>query len=353
MAIKVGIIGAGAIADDHCSNVNRYNGAEVVAVADLSKTRRDELKKKYSLSQAYEHWEALVADKEIDAVVVALPNALHAPVSLAAIREGKHVLIDKPFAMNFGEAERVAAASAEKNVVVMVGMNMRYGDAAQTLRALVERGELGEIYHTKVYWCRRDRSPKFGTWFVNKAMSGGGCLLDIGVHALDLAMFLSDCWNPVAVSGQVLGKFGHRGLGEGGWGRSDYNADITFDVDDFATAMIKCSDGMTIELTVSWVLHQESRGRSNVELFGTEAGACMNPLKLFRFGKVKGEYEVVEPQNVEVKEERDCRQFDWLDTIAGKRESICTLEQALVVQKVLDAIYKSSETGREIRISST
>jgi predicted dehydrogenase len=349
MTIRVGMIGAGMIADDHCASINRYSGAEVVAVADVSKARREELKTRYNMARAYDSWGKLVADREIDAVAIALPNALHAPAGLAALQTGKHVLIDKPFALNFGEAKRLADVAARKRLVLMVGMNQRYSHAAQMLRTLTARGDLGEIYHTKAYWCRRMGAPKFGTWFVNKALSGGGCLLDIGVHILDLGMYLSDCWDPEAVSGRVYTKFGHRGIGEGGWGKSDRRKDLKFDVDDFAVGLIKCRSGATIELNVSWVLHQE-RDQHDVELFGTEAGARLNPVKLFRQGKVKGEYEVIDPQNVQVESPRECRQFDWLDAITGKRQPICSIKQALTVQKVLDAIYKSSASGREVRI---
>ncbi len=350
MTLNIGIIGAGAIANDHCHNVNSYEGAEAVAVADLSPKRRNEVKKEWQMSRAYGTWEELVADPGIDAVTIALPNALHAAAALAALNAGKHVLIDKPFTLNYAEAKRCADTARRKRRTLMVGMNQRYGNEAQTMRAIVERGDLGDIYHTKAYWYRRTGSPKFGTWFVNKALSGGGCLLDIGVHILDLGMYLGGSWDPVAVSGQAYTKFGNRGLGEGGWGKSDRNKKIKFDVDDFATALIKCRNGATIELNVSWVLHQEQGNRHNVELYGTEAGASLLPMKLYRFGKKKGEYEVVEPQDVNVKDKRSSRQHDWLDTITGKRKTICTMQQSLTVQKVLDAIYKSSETGREVRI---
>jgi predicted dehydrogenase len=350
MTIRVGIIGAGAIADDHCHHVSSYEGAEAVAIADLSAAPRKELKKTWGMSRAYCTWEELIADPEIDAVTIALPNALHAPCTLAAIAAGKHVMLDKPFAINYAEAKRCATAARRKRRVLMVGMNQRYNDEAQKLRALIERGDLGDIYHTKAYWYRRAGSPKFGTWFVNKQMSGGGCLLDIGVHILDLGMYLSGSWRPVAVSGQTYSMFGHRGIGEGGWGKSTRDKKIKFDVDDFATALIKCHNGATLELNVSWVLHQEQADRHNVELYGTEAGASLFPTKIFRFGKKKGEYEVVEPQQVKVPDLRTCRQHDWLDAISRKRESICTLEQALVVQQILDGIYTSSETGREVRI---
>jgi len=349
MTIRVGILGAGMIADDHCLNVNRYDGAEVVAVADISKVRRDDLKKNYGMARAYNDCGKLISDKEIDAVVVALPNHLHAEASLAAIRNGKHVLIDKPFAMNHREAKRVTDAAAGKGIVVMVGMNQRYRHDAQVLRALVARGDLGEVYHAKAYWRRRMGAPKFGTWFVSQALSGGGCLQDIGVHVLDLSMYLADCWDPVAVSGQVYRKFGHRGIGEGGWGKSDRRRRIKFDVDDSAMGLIRFSSGATIELNASWVLHQ-ARDYHDVELFGTEAGGCLNPARVFRLSRTEGEYEVVEPQNVRIGDRRNCRQFDWLDAIAGKRPPICTLAQALVVQKVLDALYKSAAAGREVRI---
>lgn len=350
MPVKVGIIGAGAIAHDHCRNIANYDGAEAVAIADLSAKRRNEIKKAYDMSRAYGSWEELVADPDLDAVAIALPNTLHAPAALAALNSGKHVLLDKPFTVNYVEAKACAAAARRKRRVLMVGMNQRYPDQAQLLRTLVERGDLGDVYHTKVYWLRRTGAPKFGTWFVNKKMSGGGCLLDIGVHILDLGMYLSGCWDPVAVSGQVYTKFGNRGLGEGGWGKSDRNKKIKFDVDDFASALIKCRSGATIELNVSWVLHQETGGRHNVELFGTEAGATLKPVKLFRFGRKKGEYEVVEPQDVSIKDKHTCRQHDWLDAITRRRKPISTLDQALTVQKVLDAIYKSAETGREVRV---
>ncbi len=350
MTIKVGIIGAGAIANNHCNTISSYPGAEVVAVADLSAKRRNELKKKWNIAKAFASWEDIVSDQEIDAVTIALPNSLHAPCAIAALRSGKHVLLDKPFAMNHAEAKRCADAAKQSRKVLMVGMNQRYSRQAQTLRALAARGEFGEIYHAKAYWCRRSGSPKFGTWFVNKKLSGGGCMLDIGVHYMDLCMYVSDLWKPVSVSGQTYSKFGPRGIGEGGWGKSDANKKIRFDVDDSACALIKCRNGATIELNISWVRHQKNGDLQNVELYGTEAGASLSPLEIYRFGKKKGEYEVVQPQGVSLPDLRDNRHHDWLDMISRKRKAICTLEQALTVQKVLDAIYKSSATGREVRI---
>jgi predicted dehydrogenase len=291
-----------------------------------------------------------LANPEIDAVTIALPNYLHAPASIAAINAGKHVLLDKPFAMNYREAKQVAAIARRKRKILMVGMNLRYRPDAQILRAIVARKELGEIYHVKAYWRRRMGCPKFGTWFVNKKLAGGGCLLDIGVHSLDLALYLVDNWEPVAVTGRVYSKFGPRGIGEGGWGKSDRNPKLVFDVDDFATGLVKFRNGATLELNISWVLHQETANHNNVELFGTEAGATFAPIKLFRPAKRRGEYEVVSPQNVEIAHHYTNRQANWLDAIMGKDQPFCTLGQSLVVQRIIDAVYAGSAGGKEIRL---
>lgn len=352
MTIKVGMIGAGAIADDHCRSINAYNGAEVTAIAEINTERRDAIQERHKIARSYAKWQDLVADKDLDAVAIGLPNALHAPVSIAALNAGKHVLLDKPFALNYAEAKKVVQTAKRKKKILMLGMNQRYRQDAQTLKTIVDRGELGEIYHGKAYWYRRAGSPKFGTWFVNKQLSGGGCMLDIGVHYLDLALHLMGNWEPVSVSGQVYTRFGNRGIGEGGWGKSDHNPKLKFDVEDFATALIKFRNQATLELNVSWIIHQEQGNRSNIELYGTEAGAGLEPTKIFRHAKRSGEYEAVIPQNVNIPHRYTNRQANWLDAIAGKDEPLCTVEQALVVQRILDAVYLSSSSGKEIRLNN-
>jgi predicted dehydrogenase len=160
-----------------------------------------------------------------------------------------------------------------------------------------------------------------------------------------------DNWKPLSVSGVTYTKFGNRGVGEGGWGHSDSDRKHIFDVDDFSTALIKMSGGATVQLNISWVAHQEMPNRHDVELFGTEAGASTYPAKLYRFGKKKGEYEVVSPQGVPIAKPGVTRQADWLDAILKRSKPLCTLKQALVVQKILDGIYLSSKTGKEVRLS--
>lgn len=350
MTLRVGLLGAGAISDDHCRGVNAHPDARIVAVADCSRKRRERIQSAYQVDKGYADWENLVADPDLDAVIVALPNYLHAPAAIRAFQKGKHVLLEKPFAMNWGEAKRIAAAAKRAKRVLMLGMNRRFVREAQELRTVVARGELGEIYHAKTFWLRRQGAPKFNTWFVNKPLSGGGCMLDIGVHALDLAMFLMNNWEPVCVSGQTYGKFGHRGLGEGGWGQSDRDSKLKFNVDDFSCALVKFRNGATLNVNISWALHQAEKDENNVELYGTEAGARMSPLTLFRYAKRKGEMEDVALKNVKVPNFSPSRQAHWIETVLGRSKPICEVSQSLVVQRVLDGIYKSSATGREVRL---
>ena len=347
--IRVGMIGAGMIADSHCAGINQHPHAKVVAIADLSAERRKAVKDKYALEKDFEKWSDLVADPDIDAVSIALPNALHAPVAEAALKSGKHVMLDKPFALNRAEAARVLKAAEKAGKVFMLGMNQRFERESQTIRALVKRGDLGEIYHAKAYWVRRSGSPKFGTWFCRKDLAGGGCMMDIGVHVLDLCLHLMGNFKPVAVSGATYTKFGNRGIGEGGWGLSDRGKHV-FDVDDFATALIKLENGATVQLDASWALHQNDGDQHNVKLFGTAGGASVWPVRLFRFGKKPGEYEIVEPQGVAMQYPHGNRFMNWIDVILRKDKPMCTPDEALTVQKILDAVYESSTSGKEVRI---
>ncbi len=347
--IRVGVIGAGQIARGHCRDINRHARARATCVADLSKPRAEALRKEFAMDRLYTRWEDLVADPEVDAVSVALPNFLHAPVSIAALKAGKHVILDKPFALNAAEARQVVAASKKHRRQFMLGMNWRFEPTAQAFKTLARRGEFGEIYHGKAFWYRRSGIPKFGTWFCRKDMAGGGALLDIGVHMLDVALYVMDNWDPVRVSGATYAKFGPRGLGEGTWGMSDRGKQV-FDVDDFATSLIRFRNGATLQLDVTWACHRETKGDNNVQLFGTKAGGSLSPLKLFRYARAKGEYEVVEPQNVKTDFPNGNRFAHWIDVVLGKAKPMCTMEQALTVQRILDGIYKSSETGREVAV---
>lgn len=348
-SVRVGVIGAGAIAPTHCRGVLKHPRAELVGIVDLSRERARALQKDFAIPRVYTRADDLLLDPDVDAVSIALPNYLHAPTAIMALEAGKHVFLDKPFAMDREEARAVIEAARKAKRVFTVGMNQRFARDSQVVRALVERGDLGEIYHAKAYWNRRAGSPRFGTWFCDKKRSGGGTLLDIGVHMLDLCLSLLGNFKATSVSGSVYTKFGNRGLGEGGWGKSDPGRRI-FTVDDLAAAFIRLKGGATVILETSWIRHQATPNRNDVELFGTKAGASVYPARLYRFGRKKGEYEIVEPQGVPIRYPDCDRMVNWISAILGEEPLECVPEQSLAVQKILDAIYESARTGREAAV---
>ena len=348
-SVRVGLIGAGAIAPAHCQGLLKHPKAELVAVADANKERARALQKDFAIPRLYTRVDDLLLDPDVDAVTIALPTWLHAASATMALEAGKHVLLEKPFAMNREEARAVLDTAKKARRVFTVGMNQRFARDSQIVRALVERGDLGDVYHAKAYWNRRSGTPRFGTWFCDKKKSGGGSLLDVGVHMLDLCLSLLGNFRPVTVSGSVYTKFGNRGLGEGGWGKSEAGRRI-FNVDDLAAAFIRLRGGATVLLEASWARHQSEPDRSNVELFGTAAGATVYPARLYRWGRSKSEYEIVEPQGVKIRHQDCDRMVNWIAAILGDEELECTAEQALTVQRVVDAVYESARTGHEVRI---
>lgn len=348
--INFGFIGAGQIAGYSVKPVNTHPQAKVLAAHDLNPIRLKEMCEEHQIERSYETADKLLADPDIDAVYIAIPNKFHAPMAIQALKAGKHVILDKPFAMNLAEAEEVAKIATESGKMFMLGMNLRYEEGAQKMRALAKQGVFGDIYHAKAYWFRREGIPKLGTWFGNKDLAGGGCLYDIGVHLLDLCLYVIDNFEPVSVYGKTYTLFGNRGLGEGNWGRSD-RTETKFDVDDFATATIKFSNGATVSLDVAWACHIEQPNRMNIEVLGTEAGGCTHPPKIFRRNPIRENYEIIEDPHAELEYPHGNRFVNFINAILGTEQPCITIQQALTVQKILDAIAESSAKGNEVSIS--
>ncbi|MBC2595606.1 Gfo/Idh/MocA family oxidoreductase [Ruficoccus amylovorans] len=346
--IRFGFVGTGMITNSAADQINAHPHGEVVAAFDPSEVRVKNFCDKHKVTTPCTSLEALLADDKVDALYVATPNKFHAPSAMQALKAGKHVILEKPFAMSLAEAQAAVELARETGLTLSVGMNQRFTPDALKIKAAVEAGELGEIYHAKAYWRRRTGIPKLGTWFVSHEMAGGGALYDIGVHMLDLCLHCMDNFEPVAVSGATYSKFGPRGLGEGKWGMSD-KSDIAFDVDDFASAFIRLANGATVNLEAVWACHTLAADSHNVELFGTEAGASVFPAKLFRFSKHDcAAYEILENLKDPEAPGMANRFTNFINHLHDGSALCCTLEQALAVQKVLDGIAESSRTGREV-----
>ena len=349
--VRFGFIGAGQIAYYAAESVLRHPHAKLVAIQDLHLERLKTLQKKHSLEFAHETVEDLLANKSVDAVYIAVPNKFHIPLAIQALEAGKHVILEKPFAMNAQEAEKAIAVAEKAGLVLTVGMNQRFSADSQKIKQLVEQGVLGDIYHAKAHWMRRTGIPKLGTWFGNKEVAGGGSLYDIGVHMLDLCLYTINNFEPVSVVGATYTKFGNRGLGEGGWGLSD-RSETAFDVDDFSSAFIRLANGATVTLDTSWACHQATSNSDNVQVFGTEGGATLRPARLFRGSAgLPATYEIVDELKVALKMPHQERFHNFINHLRGEEELCCTTQQALVVQKILDAIAESQRTGKEVRLA--
>jgi predicted dehydrogenase len=347
--LKFGVIGNGMISQYGYDGIMASGRAECVATCDLNEGRRLEFAAKNGIRKTFADAKELIADEEAEAVYIAVPNAFHAPYAEAALLAGKHVLLDKPFALDLAEATRVADAARKSGKIFMLGMNQRFAEGPQKIKALAEKGAFGELYHAMAFWRRRSGIPKAGTWFGNKARSGGGCLLDIGVHALDLCLYLLDDFEAESVSGSTFSKLGNRGRGFGSWGKSDAEG-LAFDVDDLATAFIRLKGGATVDLMVSWACHQKENDMVNVELHGTEAGASCYPAEVYRHDPELGAQLNLSQLKGEIKYPHKERGVNFVRAILGEEAPCVTIDQALKVQGILDAIYRSAREGREVRL---
>ncbi|MDR0353593.1 MAG: Gfo/Idh/MocA family oxidoreductase [Opitutaceae bacterium] len=345
--VRVAVIGAGAIGADHLMNFQRHPSAQIVAIAETDPARARAAAETFNVPEIAADWRALPGRDGIDAVSIALPNHLHAEVALAMLRAGKHVLLDKPMATNARDAARLVAEARARGLVLMVGQNNRFLPEVQTARRLIDAGALGDVYHAKTAWMRRAGIPRIGSWFTQKKFAGGGCAYDIGVHALDRCLYLMDEFAAAAVSGQTYAQFGPRGEGDGAWGKSEIDPSRPFDVDDLCVALIKLKSGRTVLLEASWAAHQAEPDVNGTQVFGAKAGLSLPPLKLFKNSKTGYTTELV---NTSCGAPGDNRMTHFVDCVLGRAEPFVKPEESLAVQKILDAIYASAASGREIRL---
>ncbi len=344
----VAVIGAGAIGLDHLASFRQHPAARLVALAETSPERGREAAERFGVPTLVADYRELLGRDDVHVVSIALPNHLHAPVALDALRAGKHVMLDKPMATDARDAARLVAEARKRGRLLMVGQNIRFSPEVQTARRLVAEGVLGDVYHAKTAWTRRAGIPRIGSWFTQKRFAGGGCCYDIGVHALDRCLYLLGEFEAAAVSGQTYAQLGPRGQGEGTWGKGEIDPRRTFDVDDLAVALIRLKSGRTVLLETSWAAHQPVADFNGTQLFGTEAGLGLPPLQLFRPTPRGYAVESVTPSTPYASANR---MVHFVDCLLGRAEPFVQPAESLAVQRILDAIYRSAATGREVRMN--
>ena len=256
--VRVGIIGAGAIAmHGHIPGIKRHPHGSVVAVCDTNQERAASLASSHGIAQVYQDWRELLRNPEIDAVTVALPNALHAEVSIAALKAGKHVLCEKPLAMTVAQGEEMVATAHAQGRILAINMSNRPRTEVQYMRQQVASGALGTISYATGRMIRRAGIPGFGSWFTRRELAGGGALLDIGVHMLDMVLHILGEPKVAAIRGEVQAVHGPQRRGLGGWG-SDRVMDGTFDVDDLAALHLRLADGGLVTIEVTWAFYGQN-----------------------------------------------------------------------------------------------
>lgn len=351
--IKVGIIGVGGISESHISAYLSNPKVELYAFCDINRKRLEEMGKKYGITRLYDNKEEMLALKEIDAVSVCTWNSEHAPCTIAALNAGKHVLCEKPMAMNAEEAKEMKAAAEKNGKLLMVGFVRRYGNDCELVKKFIDKGDLGEVYYTKACYLRRNGNP--GGWFGEKARSGGGPLIDLGVHVIDFVRYVCGNPKPVSVYGVTYQKLFDR---KGAIGKPKYlssgatDHDIC-DVEDMATALIRFDNGMTLAVEAAFCLNlKEDKGE--IELFGTKAGAKLDP-NVEIYGDMHNYLTNVSfdaPTALEFSGLFENETGHFVDCILDRtKQCKSPAEDGIELMKILGAVYESAATGHEVIIS--
>lgn len=357
-SLRVGVVGIGWAGQQHLKAYQNIDGVEVVALAGMEDELLSQLQGKYDIPHTFTKWEDLIELEGLDAISVAVPTFLHAPIAIAALNRGLHVLSEKPIARNEGEGQQMVDAARKAGRVLDVAFNHRRRGDIQTLKNIIDTGDLGRPYYAKASWLRRKGIPMLGSWFTNKDMAGGGSLADIGVHVLDYALHLLGEPKVLSVSASIYSELGPQGRG-GNTRYTAMNTNHVFEVEDFASAFVRLEGGGTLILEAGWATYRETEDLLDFTFYGTEGGAELRAvgasnapvadLRIFTDKDgVNADYGPVAQPGLAHQAVAD----DFIEAIRGG-ESVWGAHDgslALSRTRVIDACYQSAAELREVRI---
>lgn len=349
--LRVGVIGLGWAGRTHLNAYAQQPNVEVIGLAGLEADQLVRLGEMHRIPHLYPDYQDLITRDDIDAISVCVPNYLHAPVAIAALESGKHVLCEKPLARTGSEAEAMVRAAIEAGRVLKVAFNHRARGDVQVLKRYLDEGHLGRIYHLKASWMRRRGIPGLGSWFTSKEMAGGGPLIDLGVHVLDLALYLLDEPRVATVSAATHAELGPRGRGF----RVDdkMRTGSGYEVEDLATAFLRLADGATLVLEASWAVHGSAGDDFGVMLYGTEGGAEIKVVEyswqdtLRIYTDVAGVPTELRP-DLPQGEGHVAVVRDFIAAIRSGDWSAHVGRDGLHRARIIDACYASAREGREV-----
>lgn len=349
--LKVGVIGGGSISEFHLKPYFENPNVEIVALCDSDERRLHALGDKYFIKNLYLEVNEFLANEQVDAVSICTWNNSHAEIAIKALQKNKHVLLEKPLSLTLDEAYAVGAAVEESKKILQVGYVRRFATNVGVLKKFIDAGELGEIYYAKASCIRRLGNP--GGWFSDVKKSGGGPLIDLGTHMIDLCWYLMGKPKPVSVSGNTYKRIGNRAHIENlsFYKAADYNAEHN-DVEDLANALIRFENGASLYVDVSFTLHAK-QDEVSVKLYGENGGAEVEP----ELAIIKEQHETI----LNITPQIDLLSFDFagsfineinhfVDCCMNNVQPISTVEDGIEVTKMLSAIYESAATNQEIKL---
>ncbi len=355
--LKVGLIGAGGIANGaHMPAWVKMDNAEIVAICDIKPEKAQKTAEKFGVNaQIFEDYHDVLNLAGLDAIDICTPNYLHSIIAVEALNKGLHVFCEKPDAVSVEEAEKMKAAAEKSGKTLMVMRNNRYMGVSAFAKKYIEEGRMGDIYAARCGWQRRRGIPGKGGWFTTKAQSGGGPLIDLGVHMIDLTMWLMGNPKPVAVSGCTYCKFAETDVSDSPESKfGEKKAEGTFDVEDLAMGFIRFENGACMQIEFSWASNVERENRF-FELRGTKSGAKWEAVgdRLAFFGEEYGSTvdeipHVSAPNNGLNAHGLNLSHF--VDVVLNGKEPMFVPQQGVNMIKILEAMYKSAETGKEVQL---
>lgn len=337
---QIGIIGAGNIARQHLEALSQVEEAKVLAISDINMNLAENLAKQFQLPIVTDNYHRLLVNPDIEVVIITTPNFLHGEMTIRALQAGKHVLCEKPMAINEEEARRILEFQKKANRYFMVALNNRFRSDVKAVKQFIRDRELGDIYHIKTGWMRRSGVPK-GTWFTNHQLSGGGPLIDLGVHMLDLALYFLGNLKPVSVSSASFMPQ-----------KNDFSTDPgrVYNVEHFLSAFIRFQHGLSLTLDVSWEANIETDKRF-IELIGTKGGVKLTDDDLVyiyeeNFQRINKTFKNLSDDKVARVEMHK----HFLTCINTNTQPIIHPEQSVLINEIIDATYKAAKFGSVVTL---
>ena len=348
--LRYACIGAGGIAEKkHLTEYSKLESVRLTAICDSNIEAAKRLAERFNIQSVYTNYQDMFSNEQLDLVSICTPNFLHAQICIAALRSGINVHCEKPLALNADEVKRIIEEKDKSSKKLMVALNNRFTNEAAHVNRLAEEGFFGDIYHVKCGWKRNSGIPGIGKWFTNKKLSGGGPLIDLGVHFLDLALYFMGFPKPESVYGAAYSNFGKSSSRIRAGYKSEKNG--IFDVEDTAVGYVRLNNGATIDFDFSWASNIEEE-QKYVELLGTKGGLSFanGKIKLFRqFGNTC--YTMVPDIKTLPAAQKECQHM--VECIVNDKQPLSSPEQAYELMQIIDAIYTSASRKKEVVITKT